>query len=126
MTALLHPEVEVHMMYLIYSEVAERGTYDVPAPLKCNETNGVKPKLNVEASRSGLSNGSSGAYELGSPRARPPDPPPLSLPCLGSACPRLPGCGGTRTCPLRALPPGNLRAPLFTPRAPRSGTGSRG
>ncbi|KAI5662196.1 hypothetical protein M9H77_21519 [Catharanthus roseus] len=106
--------------------VLGRGTYDVPAQLVCDRASSVKPKLNVKGSRSGLSNRSCGTSNLGSPCLHPPDPPSLSPPCPGSAGPRPPGCGGTRAHPPWAPPPGNLRVPLFTSRAPRSGIGSRG
>ncbi|KAI5658833.1 hypothetical protein M9H77_27626 [Catharanthus roseus] len=104
MTTLLHSEVEVvYMTYLLYAEVVKCGTYDVHAPLECDGANGVKPILNVGASR----------Y----------DPPPLYPPC--PAILRPPGCGRAGACPLRAPPSGNLRVPLFTLRAPCSGIGSR-
>ncbi|KAI5666907.1 hypothetical protein M9H77_16760 [Catharanthus roseus] len=67
-----------------------------------------------------LSNGSTGGYPL-------PDPSPLSTTTWpGSTCSCLYGAGGTGGRPPPAPRPGCHRTPLLTPRAPRSGTCSRG
>lgn len=86
MKNLLHQEV--HMMYLLNSEVG------LPDPLECDWVGSIKPKLKVETSRFGLLNGSLGTSYSTSSRSCPPSPPPVCPPCSGVAYPHQPGCGG--------------------------------